>query len=139
MNSLKSSIQRGYRVTVTTWENDADNYNTKTVDGLTESATKFVVKLCKLHQSRRREGCFGNLYDPTDNQIRLYNEALQKLVDEHEGDLPVEYCTDSDGVQEYASELGFSSEEFFTRVFDKIKIEYFPESIEIEDVTEKFV
>ena len=45
-------IPAGYRVEVTSWENDGDNYNTKSISGIkSESAVKFIVEICKLHKS----------------------------------------------------------------------------------------
>jgi hypothetical protein len=138
---VKTIIQAGYRVTVTTWENDGDNYNTKTVEGLTESEAEFIVKLCKIHYSKNAYKTvkgFGNMYDPNDTEIEKYHAALQKMLDEHTGDTP-EYCDDPEGMQEYGYKLGLTGGEFYTRVCENIKVEFIPEQIEIDDVTAKFV
>jgi hypothetical protein len=138
---MKTIIPAGYRVTVTTWENDGDNYNTKTVEGLTESETEFVVKLCKLHYSKnayKTAKGFGNMYEPSEKEIETYFAALQKLRDEHTTGSP-EDCDDPEGMQEYGYKLGLTCGEFYTRVCENIKVEFIPEQIEIDDVTAKFV
>jgi hypothetical protein len=127
-------IPIGYRVTVTTWENDGDNYNTKCVEGLSKSAAEFIMKLCNLHGS---SDDFGNMYEPDDDELEKYQNEIQYLIDHHDGEFP-EYCETVEGVQQYLYNIGLSGSEFYTRVFETIKIEYVPVEIHIEDVTEQF-
>ncbi len=73
MSKKFTEIKAGYRLTVTSWENDGDNYNTKSQDGLTKEESVFLVELITLFKSRHnRHGLsrtFGNMYDPSDKEI----------------------------------------------------------------------
>ena len=72
-----SIIKAGYRITVTSWENDADYYNTNTVDGLDEQETKFHVDLLKLiaGSNCNDSTVFGNMYDPRDSKLEEFEKA----------------------------------------------------------------
>jgi hypothetical protein len=134
-------IPPGYRISVTTWENDADNYRTETIEGVPEKHVPFIVAVCKLLRSKNGRNdtkCFGNMYEPSEHEMEAYHEALQKVIDQHP-DRP-KYCDDPEGVEEcLLYELGFGSSEYYaTRVFESIKIEHIPEKITLQDVTSKF-
>lgn len=132
-------INAGYRVHVTSWENDADNYQTKIVDGLSEPEVNFVVKLCKLHYSQNRfSECFGNMYEPSKGEIEEYKEAIGSLLDEFVNDIRIDYQS-FDAVSGLLYELGLNDTEFYTRVFESIVIEFIPEKIILEDVTAQFM
>lgn len=140
--SKKTIIPVGYRVTVTSWENDADNYNTEMLEGLSENAVKFVIDLCKLCYSQNNwkgpKG-FGNMYDPSEGEMEGFLEAIQGVIDSHP-DHGMEYCDTPDGVMEtIISELGLSGGEYYVRVLESVKIEYVPEEITLEEVTDKFM
>lgn len=50
------SIMPGYLLKITTWENDADNYNTKEIAGLSRSEAIFLIKVCQLFKSCNQGG-----------------------------------------------------------------------------------
>lgn len=129
-------IRAGYRVSVTSYENDADNFNTEVIDGLSESQAQFVVKLCKLHKS----GEYGNMYEPTEREVDEYEKAVTELFKEAH-DIPLDWeITDFDSMQEAISALGLCSiGDYYTRVCDSIMVEYFPEYIYVQNVTDQFV
>lgn len=140
--STKTIIPAGYRVTVTTWENDGDNHNTAVVEGVSQEAAKFIVELCKIHYSENAQwgiSGYGNMYDPSEEKIDEYHKALQQLIDTHANGLPTPWCDSVDGVQEYAYDLHLTGGEFFTRVCDDIKVEYVPAEIQLDDVTAEFI
>lgn len=135
-------IPAGYRVEVTSWENDGDNYNTKSISGIkSESAVQFVVDICKLHKSEDDplNPGFGNLYEPEDDEIEQFKEAVKDLIENHVGDFPDEYCRDFEGLREgLIWDLGLIGD-FYTRVAQKICVQFFPEDVEVDDLTAKFV
>lgn len=53
ITTIKSgqNIPKGYAVAVTTWENDGDNYKTKTVYGLDEKEVLFTLELVGIFKS----------------------------------------------------------------------------------------
>jgi hypothetical protein len=73
-------IPVGYHLIVTSWENDADNYNTKVVEGLSLEATKLLVDVIQLFYSKNNpqkdQVCHGNLYEPSDGKIAACYAAV---------------------------------------------------------------
>jgi hypothetical protein len=144
-----TTIKKGYRITVTSWENDADNYNTKSIEGLDENEIKFHVELAKMHVSENQDrNAFGNIYDPSDLEREKHVEALTALgmrypgvinnwiVEEGEEVLVEDYST---LIHDSLGELGLRGSEFYTRVTESFVVEYIPEDIHIQDVTAQFI
>ena len=42
----KPIIPAGYQLSVVSWENDGDHYNTEVMNGLSEEEVKFLVEIC---------------------------------------------------------------------------------------------
>lgn len=147
-------IKQGYRISVTTWENDADNYNTKTLDGLTREVVEFYVEFAKLHKSKNsytsNVKCWGNMYEPSDEEIEEYVTAMRPLFKKYINVVASFYDSDfspewiehddfSDMIGNVSWDLGICSGEFYTRVVDKIEIQCIPQDIEMLDCTDEFV
>lgn len=139
-------IKAGYRIEVVTWENDADHYKTKSVDGLSEDEVAEIVKYLKLFKKSDWEGGLGNAYDPSDSFIDRYIKTLQEL---YEANKPVwdELLGAEEGeIEDFSEwvadcvghELGVHGGDFFTRVVEEFTISYTPVEIVLEDVSEKF-
>lgn len=149
-------IPAGYRVTIESWENDADNYKTKIVEGLQKPSVEFLIDFAKLFHSRNNwngpKG-HGNMYDPHANELNNFREAYVEVIKKHiakdteqtllqyfwDEDNNKLYDDQHDGVMELAYELGLSGGDFYTRVFESAKVEYIPNEIILQDVTEEFV
>lgn len=128
-------IPVGYRLTVKSWENDADNYRTCTIDGLPFVLCKFLVAVCKLHSI---DSEFGNMYEPGEFEVAEYHKAIQKLLIEYH--IP-ENILDGpeDVIESYLNRLGLVyGGDFYTRVMESFKVEDIPEIIYIRDVTKAF-
>lgn len=57
-------FKQGYLLQVTSWENDADFYNTKTIEGLSKEQATWLVRFCELIAKLARndaETCNTNL------------------------------------------------------------------------------
>lgn len=149
-------IPAGYRLTIESWENDADNYKTKVMEGLQKPSVEFLIDFAKLFYSnnaRRRPKGFGNMYEPRNGELEDFGEACRYIIDKHitkdteqnllqyfwDEDNNQFYEDQHDGVMELAYELGLSGGDFFTRVLDSFKVEYIPNEIILQDVTEQFV
>jgi hypothetical protein len=137
-------LKKGYWAKVTTWENDADNYQTNELIGLSEESVKFLMKLCERHRSTHyNEGGFGNMYDPSSEETKKYWNAIHEMLiaDPAGYDLFEIDEFDEDHICDFMHDLGLhgSSDDFFTRVFDDIKIVYVPQDITLKDVTSKFM
>ena len=153
-------IPAGYVMKITTWENDADNYRTETLYGLSKTLTAFIVALCKLHRLRHNSGgaYFGNMYEPSDSEIEAYKNAINGLIT---GQMPLlteddksfmfgdvddmvgtgydAEITQFDYLTEFLYDIGICGSEFYTRVFHSCSIEYNPTEIQWEDVTSDFM
>ena len=133
-----STIKAGYRITVTSWENDADNYNTQTVDGLSESDAYYHIDLLKLIAGSHCNDntVFGNLYEPRDSEVEAFEKAATKVLVKHnklEDDYePLNIAVDI--ISDYTG----NSEGYLTRVAEYISVEFVPQEIIIEDVSTKF-
>ena len=58
--TVPKNIPPGHQLHVTTWENDADDYHTKILSGLTEEDVKFYISLGKEFESKNtRKGPEG--------------------------------------------------------------------------------
>ena len=138
-------IPAGYRLIVTSWENDADNYNIKVVEGLSLEATKLLVDVIQLFYSKNNppkgKVCYGNLYWPSDDRIAACYAAVQEVLDRHpkvSDEALADYFTGPEGVMEYMYELSLTGGDFWTRVLDKFEVEFYPEDVIIQDVTAQF-
>lgn len=143
----KTIIPAGYRLTVSTWENDADNYNNEILEGLTLEKTAFLVELCKQLSSKNSSSRgIGNLYEPDDRELAKVAKTARALFEKFpnvmiEEDFELDLSDDGevrDALLEFAYEIGASNTEFYTRVVESWKVEYIPTDIVMEDVTEKF-
>ena len=140
-----STIKAGYRITVVSWENDADNYNTLSVDGLQdEKEVQILVKLISLLKKAHHDGGHGNLYEPDEHQLENLADAIIALgedvvsyvcegfLDKEKGELGYQF---SEIIGDYT---GYS-ECYHTRMVESIVVEYIPEDVTFEDVTAQFV
>ncbi len=141
----QTRIAPGYRITVKSWENDGDNYNTAVVEGLSKEDALFVYDFAKLFDSKsRHRGGIGNLYDPSSDELASVQQATALVVAKHPNisDELKEYFTLSDEdsyyQMDYAYDLHLSGGEFYTRVCESVKVEFIPNEILIDDVTEDF-
>lgn len=145
-----TTIPAGYRITTTTWENDADNYNTEILEGQTKEQVQFYVALAKLFgSSSNSEHDIGNLYEPVEAELAKVAEVSRELfakfpaVLQEFAELKLEDLDDlntaCNTLFEMASNIGAAgSSEFYTRVVSSQKIEFIPQDIILQDVTEVF-
>ena len=114
------NIKAGYMVCVTTWENDADNYKTKVLSGLTKPQAIAVKKFCKFFTSDERNNyTFGNeetvdyefikeTMDPTDIVLLSQIGSLEGL---------------------HSKLIGQWADGYYSRVYESIRFFYFPEDV----------
>lgn len=140
--------KKGYLIRVTSWENDADNYRTEEVHEVSKKKAKQVVEFAKLFESRSRgKGGIGNLGDDEGYVARVaFNKFYEKHPDffvDEENPLPDKAKIDEDYLADVvgdwgfdiASDLGLGGSEYYcTRVCDSVKVFYFPEDVECEEI-----
>ena len=128
-------IKAGYQITITSWENDADNYKDVTIGGLTKDRVKYIIAMCSLFTSNKH----GNLYDVRhDSQevflARLDMVAVASAYTDVLEPNEIEYiCEDP---SEYMNTFISNGTDYTFRVFDSYKVHLMP--IDIADVTNEF-
>jgi len=151
-----SNIPAGYQLHVTTWENDADAYQTKILNGLGINDVTFLVALAKQFKSRNSSNGLGNGATTRDELIAAITSALtvckpnQKLQDQIDAFYTIKDEEDEDDtngfyVYEWLTEtlLGYPVEEFyrydyerFCRVYSSHEVFLIP--LECINVSEQF-
>ncbi len=145
-----TTIKAGYRLTVVSWENDGDNYNTKVIEGLTKEETTFFIGCCKVFSSKNRDkNNIGNMYAPSYKEIEQFVKVLKEVAVDHSYIVLSDkyshyfkYNDDeefTDSMHEMLYDFGLTSGEFYTRVCESYKVDYTPHDIHMHDVTEEFV
>ena len=133
-------IPAGYRLTVRSWENDADHESTQVIDGLSKDTVKFLLAVGELFKIGAE---FSNMYDPDHSDIVELSEELKKIKNKFPNEFRY-YCKDKgldyieDSLVDVVGHLiGFSTE-YYTRVLDNYFVEFIPEDIKINIVTKEF-
>lgn len=135
-------IPAGYRLSVVSWENDGDAYQTRVFEGLTRERAEFLIEVAELTS----RGKFGNLYEPSDTKLKKLGEAALALFKRFPGQSNFEpqgdEAADLEEARDCFGDLHFtlcgSSEHFYTRVLESWKIEYVPHEIVLENVSNQF-
>ena len=145
-------IPAGYRLSITSWENDADAYGTEVLEGLTKERVEFLLELCNLFKSGSNTSgkTFGNLYEPNSTQQAKAEAAITAVMEKHKPVL-TEYELEQLTVvadpadpysgpeySEFVGDLLGYSENYTYRVYNGAKVEYIPHEITMEDVTSQF-
>lgn len=140
-----TDIPAGYQLSITSWENDADNYNTITISGLTFEDVKFYLHFLSFFRSAysyKGEGeYFGNR--DIDECPEAYYIALSSAYENFPPSSPellkciVEYMDNLDWCHDWASDIiGSWNEGSSYRVYDSFEVHYFETSG--KDVSQEF-
>jgi len=155
---LSSIRPSGYELQVTTWENDGDNSQTRTMGGLTKEDVQFYIELAKHfdHTASTDSLGLGNDDVTPDVLVPLIDGLLvkhtnispkvrafweldpeDKEVAGITGDCLSDYRFDL-----YIDNLSYTilgrSRDGFCRVFDNFKVMFIPAEVVITDVTAEF-
>jgi hypothetical protein len=147
---MSNSIKAGYRIAVTSWENDADNYRTIIKDGYTFEQMQVICELLSHMGSRsnvpKSAKQFGNMYEPRSGDVESLTEFWREFLAKHAvvakalEFTPEDDIDDDDLFYQFGEIVGefTGSGEFFTRVAESFTVEYVPQDITFEDVTDQF-
>ena len=80
MSNKIKVINKGYTITVTSWENDGDYYQTNTMTVQTEEEARKIAKLCNelFISCNNGEGGIGNTCDDEDEEA---NETIDNYIE----------------------------------------------------------
>lgn len=127
-------IKKGYMLSVISWENDGDNYNTVTIDGLEKDDVEFYLNFINIFKKLDLE----NRYDEG-----IEEEEAEQFKDEmnmiYENNFPEKYqkhIVDHECILLTSRKLLSCGEDFTTRVYDSHSIYFIPE--DIKDISKDF-
>lgn len=131
------AVKKGYTIAVTSWENDGDNYRTKSITVDSKEKTEAIVKLCdtvfqSCHNYKGFKG-IGNMMEDEGEHAREiilpFMKANPVLCNgETNDDVLVEIC------ENLKDELMGGSEWYYSRVCEKVIVTYSDKDIEVEEV-----
>ena len=140
----KKVYSKGYTITVTSWENDGDNYNTKsiTVDTIEKAkAYNDLMQLCRSKNNQPRGvvklgNTYGNFNKEQKNLISEFFKENTIILPEDVK--PEELIEDEDLAVDMFSEISYellgSSEDYSCRVMQSCSVTYSPEDVFLEEV-----
>jgi len=150
---MKKVISKGYTITVTSWENDGDNYRTKSMTVESEDEAKAITEMCKtLFKSCNNRGCgIGNMMDDEADQAKeviaefMINHPvlIKEFLEENPGlidGLDVEDIDETsldrlaDICMKYNNSLMGGSECYYSRVCEKVEVTYSDKDVFLEEV-----
>lgn len=125
-------ISKGYTITVVSWENDGDNYNTKSIVIESKEKAEAIVKMCNtiFKSSSNGNGGIGNM-DGEDEEdaaevILPFMKANPILFDNKDGlsdQKLIDIC------MEHNDNLMGGSEYYYSRVCEKCTVTYSSEDV----------
>lgn len=132
-------IKAGFMLEITSWENDADNYNTIQISGLTKEKAQLYINIIKLFGSQSRNG-FGNLcarYDSPEEELARNAVTDLLLAFDEAGEAGVDERSHAfEEISDYMSQFLGSGEDYVFRVYSSHKVYFVP--VDIEEVTTDF-
>ena len=138
---MKKVISKGYTLSVTSWENDGDNYRTESITIDNKELAIAVARMCKelFASSNNGEGGIGNLMEDDDKKakkiilsyMKAHPELYPKIRNNKKisDDKLIRIC------MEYNCDLMGGSEYYYSRVFDSFSLTYAPEDIFLEEIS----
>jgi hypothetical protein len=130
-------VSKGYTVTCTSWENDGDNYNTKSMVVESKDEAEAIYKMCTiLFQSENRTNSKGignsnDLDSSVKGKIVKFFKQYPNLLDEDQHRELIEIEDEdeeedfySDICSNWAYELLGNSEYYYCRVAEKTTVTY---------------
>ncbi len=143
-------LRPGYMIQVTSWENDADNYRTETIDGLPKKEdVSFLIDWVKTFLSngnRREKTGLENLGNAEIEDAHLMR-VLANLRVKHPNistylkELILRIIEDEDGIFGLVVALLSEPVEYewgHCRVYDNHSVYFIPELISLEDIADQF-
>ena len=131
---MKKIINKGYTLHDTSWENDGDNYRTKSKTVPTKEEAEYLHKIfTELFKScNNGEGGVGNSMEGEENQTIL------DYVNEHKNIFTDLSGEDEDGILGYFDDLSYQlmggSEFYDFRVCESVVVTYSPEDVYLETI-----
>ena len=132
----KKILAKGYTISVTSWENDGDNYKTKSMTVKSKEEATAIVNMCKtlFKSCNNGKGGIGNTNEGDENTA---DETILNYVKSNPEILFGKTMTDEqiiEHVMNYSCELMGSSEYYYSRVFESCDVVYSESDVYSEKV-----
>lgn len=133
-------IKAGFMLEITSWENDADNYKTIQISGLTKEKCQLYINIIKLFKCNHysNDNNFGNLYAEYDSPVvgKASDAVVALLVnfDEIDGVNEREHALEE--IADYMTQFLGCGKNYVFRAYDSHKVYFVP--TDIEEVTQDF-
>lgn len=132
---MKKVIKKGYTLTIISWENDGDNYRTKSKTVQTREEAEKLFKICStvFKSCNNNNGGVGNSMNGRAdyviiNFVEENPEMFSELIDMKE-----------DSIIEYFNDIGYElmggSEYYNFRVCESCSVTYSPEDVYLQEIT----
>lgn len=122
------NIPSGYQIHITSWENDADNYKTKIVSGLTKEDVQFYLHFLNHFEMNKPYGN-GRITKYPDAEKNAITNAYEKcrptspqLLEDVENSFEYWKTNDHNNCDWVYDTVGFWSNHDFYRVFDSCEV-----------------
>lgn len=127
-------LSKGYTITVVSWENDADNYNTKSIVVDTLEKAKAYYDLMQLCKSKNNQAPGIIKLGNTHGEYSIDQEELiRTFLTENNILVNNNILEDNEDFIDYFQELTYSllggSEDYMCRVMEVCTITYSPEDV----------
>lgn len=131
---MKKLIKAGIRLEITSYEGDADNFNTELIDGLTDDEAKFYIEFASLFKSCNRHTDivnFGNARNLSDKQFTTLTCKVEKIINKYPAASRIHQ---HNNIKDFTSELSYDilgcCEHVDFRVFHSYRAYRIPSDIE---------
>ncbi len=125
-------LSKGYTIEVTSWENDADNYDTRNMTFDSKEYALAVLHLCEtvFVSCNNGDGGIGNMTDMNNDNV---SDIIEKYIEKN----PF-LGKDEDYIIDFVMDINYDlmgvSEYYFSRVFESAILYYSPEDVYAEKV-----
>ena len=129
-------VNKGYTLTVTSWENDGDNYRTKSTVFQDKDEAIKVAKMCQelFVGGSNGGGGIGN-NDERDGPEETILEYLEENPDFFNNQSEIEDDMLIDKIMDINYNVMGGSEYYYSRVFESATLTYSPEDIYLEEIS----
>lgn len=133
----KKIVSKGYTLSVTSWENDGDNYKTKSHTYDSKELAIAVAKMCRtiFKSCNNGDGGIGNTNERDESEAQ---EVIIKYMKKHPELYPDEKNPSDDELVDICMDYNYTlmgnSEYYYSRVFERLILTYSPEDIYLEEI-----
>lgn len=129
------AVKKGYTISITSWENDGDNYRTRTITVDNKDYALAVLQMCKdiFVSCNNGDGGIGNFNEGNEDKA-------QDIVIKYASDKPLinKGETEPEEILDIVMDLNYvlmgSSEYYYSRVFENGFIYYSPCDVKLEKI-----